>query len=114
MNKQVKDKLVKALRSGEYKQCQNQLKWRGGFCCLGVLCDIHSKETGTPWEGESYLGDNVELPGKVTDWSGLDATGELKENVTTENGTDCDSLVDLNDFGKCTFNQIADVIEDQF
>jgi hypothetical protein len=36
--KHVKAKWVKALRSGEYEQCQRRLAdFKGGFCCLGVL-----------------------------------------------------------------------------
>lgn len=47
MDKKVKKKWVKALRSGEYEQTQGQLHKNEdnylapkGFCCLGVLCDL--------------------------------------------------------------------------
>lgn len=46
MDKKVKKKWVKALRSGEYQQATRRLyaEDRGdgqeGFCCLGVLCDL--------------------------------------------------------------------------
>lgn len=40
MNPEVKQKWVRALRSGEYNQTQGALQDRKGFCCLGVLCDI--------------------------------------------------------------------------
>ena len=45
MNDNAK-KLIKALRSGEYKQCRAVLRDSRRFCCLGVACDIYSKETG--------------------------------------------------------------------
>ncbi len=58
MKKEVADKWVAALRSGEYQQCQSRLrdadvKEGSGaeqitpgarFCCLGVLCDLYAKE----------------------------------------------------------------------
>jgi hypothetical protein len=43
MNKEIKDKWLKALRSGEYKQGQNYLKQNCEvyrYCCMGVLVDI--------------------------------------------------------------------------
>ena len=42
MNKNVKKRWLKAIRSGEFSQCKGVLhsKNDGGFCCLGVLCDI--------------------------------------------------------------------------
>lgn len=40
MNKEIKQKWVEALRSGEYKQGKGTLRTNNLFCCLGVLCDI--------------------------------------------------------------------------
>jgi len=40
MKKNVAKKWVKALRSGKYKQSREMLKNSGGYCCLGVLCEI--------------------------------------------------------------------------
>ncbi len=37
MNKELRDKWVAALRSGEFKQCTGQLELNGCYCCLGVL-----------------------------------------------------------------------------
>lgn len=31
---------LEALESGEYKQARASLRNRGGFCCLGVACDL--------------------------------------------------------------------------
>ena len=47
---------VKALRSGEYKQTKDSLKNRGGFCCLGVLCDLAAKDGGGDWYRNEYRG----------------------------------------------------------
>jgi hypothetical protein len=37
---------VKALESGEYSQTRDSLQDNSGFCCLGVLCDVASKQFG--------------------------------------------------------------------
>jgi len=38
MNKRMKTKWIKALRSGRYKQGRGRLKTeKGSYCCLGVL-----------------------------------------------------------------------------
>ena len=45
MRKDVADMWVSALRSGEYAQTTQFLRKGGGFCCLGVLCDLHQRRT---------------------------------------------------------------------
>jgi len=56
MNKRIKTKWLKVLRSGNYKQGMTVLHSagkRGGnykFCCLGVLCDIYLKEKKLKWK----------------------------------------------------------------
>lgn len=40
MNKKLKVKWVKALRSGKFKQGQGALYDEDGYCCLGVLCKV--------------------------------------------------------------------------
>jgi hypothetical protein len=39
MNKEWKEKWVKALRSGRYQQGRNVLREGDRYCCLGVLCE---------------------------------------------------------------------------
>lgn len=51
LNKKVKDKWVKALRSGEYQQGSGKLKTKYSnndfeYCCLGVACEIGITEPG--------------------------------------------------------------------
>lgn len=38
ITKEQRDKWVKALRSGEYKQTKERLYSGRGYCCLGVYC----------------------------------------------------------------------------
>lgn len=110
MKKRIKTKWLSALRSDEYQQCQEQLRVDSetdrSFCCLGVLCDIYSKEKKIKWKllggmqkihEEGYL-----LPKKVREWAGIE-----DDQVTVGKGL---NLVTLNDDGK-TFKQIARYIE---
>jgi len=43
MNPRIKQRWLDALRSGEYKQTMENLQDMNGFCCLGVLCDLHAQ-----------------------------------------------------------------------
>jgi hypothetical protein len=115
MNQEIKEKWVKALRSGEYPQGTLALNDCGKFCCLGVLCDMYSKETGEPWvESEITQGKKLIhseeglLPYEVRYWSGANTSdgqlpflGRQKEELW---------LANLND-GGMPFGQIADLIE---
>jgi hypothetical protein len=77
MNAEVKAMWLEALRSGVYKQGRGQLRTIGeqdSFCCLGVLCDLHSETAETPdseWQGDEYCGEAYTLPPHVQDWAGL-------------------------------------------
>jgi len=109
MNQDIKDKWINALRSGEYKQGTGTLKnSNDAFCCLGVLCDLHAKETDTRWvDAEdgwpaNYLGNDGSLPYKVIEWAGL----EVQDPVI------CDHFISTyNDKKGYSFDQLADLIE---
>lgn len=116
MNSNIKQQWVNALRSNEYSQGVGQLQNTDGFCCLGVLCDLYAKETGTEWEDVSYtsdyyvfMGESAYLPVEVKEWAGLNshyphirnAKGHLRELAT------------LNDTG-VEFTEIAQMIEEQY
>lgn len=120
MNKKVKEKWVKALRSGKYKKAKKVLHTESGYCCLGVLCDIYRKETGRgKWVKEKGKGkvyfkfvNGTEekaktLPDKVMKWAGLIETSPHL------NGSF--SLAAMNDAVKSnhgkSFKEIADIIE---
>ncbi len=105
MNQQVKQKWVDALKSGDYQQTRATLKDQSGFCCLGVLCDLYSKETGEDWvqDGRDYY-----PPTAVCEWAGFVNT----YNPKVEYGEERLSLADLNDNGK-SFKEIAAIIQEQ-
>jgi hypothetical protein len=108
VNKDVKEKWLKALRSGEYKQGRERLKQDGDkFCCLGVLCDLHSKESNVKWKDDSissYLENICSLPIDVYNWAGISVTNR-SEHIA--------DLMDMNDRGD-SFESIANRIEEVF
>lgn len=79
MDQRVKNLWLKALRTGEYKQGHNQLRANedNTYCCLGVLCDLHRRETGDgEWTTDDLYrtSNDVEslgLPPSVAEWAGL-------------------------------------------
>lgn len=130
MNSEVKAKWLEALRSGEYRQSRYRLRsLDNSFCCLGVLCDIYTKEVGGSWKydkdkfSDAYemIGGNGDypvtskLPGCVRDWAGLE-----EENPQVFVGAfvgayigqkyNFSTLAEVNDSGE-DFEFIADLIE---
>ena len=108
MNDNMK-KVVKALRSGEYKQTRETLQDATGYCCLGVMCDVYRKETGAELllsSGlETLAGCTLYAQEGVKEWVGLvRSEGDSYENPT---------LAELNDDEGYTFSQIADFIESE-
>jgi hypothetical protein len=118
VNKDIKERWLIALRSGEYHQGKEWLKNDGNFCCLGVLCDLHAKETGTYWEAlsdnvGSYMESSETLPAKVQEWAGLPHTCGASLDFQADEGlTLTRDITELNDSGH-TFKEIADLIEEQ-
>jgi hypothetical protein len=114
VNPEIKAKWVAALRSCEYQQGEDSLRTDNKFCCLGVLCDLHSKETGieweVPWLGQPcmYLGEEGLLPDAVVLWA--EAADSSVGSVSISGSTS--RLAEHNDDG-CTFAEIADAIEAQ-
>lgn len=104
MNTNVKEKWVKALRSGEYKQGTKRLRNKfNEYYCLGVLCDLHRKENDNDWEVHEnscyrYIHSTALLPQQVGNWAWLEYRHE-------------GPLVALNDGGK-SFEEIANYIEE--
>jgi hypothetical protein len=114
MNQVVKQKWLEALRGSQYYQGFRGLKKPDGFfCCLGVLCDIHSREKGREWNYDRYYDSCSYLPVEVCDWAGFEphqlVTNLHGFDVTTQRG--CLSV--LNDSEQCPFTQIADIIEQE-
>lgn len=122
MNPEIREKWVAALRSGDYTQGTDVLRSQNDeYCCLGVLCDVATKEgldlPITHNEGFSYVyglveGDDVwqrrgdysdtELPRMVADWAELDNSNPQLGDYTA---------IERNDTLQQSFAEIADAIE---
>lgn len=101
MDKELKEKWIKALRSGEYKQGKDCLRSNDNYCCLGVLCDIIDSNSWVHDENSGLIKFNsgvrlwyTHAPYEKIDW--------VKQV----------SLMDLNDSQSKNFDEIADWIEE--
>lgn len=120
MKPEIKEKWVKALRSGKYVQGYGRLRTENDqFCCLGVLCDLAAKEGVGKWDGHrgepGFTDDNgdsseTKLPLFVKDWAGLDSSNP---SVRLNGSTWSQSLATVNDTLTGSFEKIADLIETQ-
>jgi hypothetical protein len=99
MDAALKAKWVEALRDGKYEQGQSYLRRGTQFCCLGVLCDLVSKNEWEVTDSNIFRFRGVRgfLPGELRDGAGI--------SVGEEN-----DVANMNDNGK-SFAEIADYIE---
>jgi hypothetical protein len=95
MDQKVKEKWVKALKSGKYKQTKGQLKNRDSYCCLGVYCKITNKRISMDGMGLIVNNENTNYT-------------PLEKEIGREN---VGNLWRLNDDEKLTFPEIALYIE---
>ena len=126
MKADIKTKWVADLRSGKFPQTTTVLRNGNGYCCLGVLCDLYSRETGVEWavpndyDTCTMHGADSVLPEEVRIWAGLahEHGGYVAVSKDYDEGeiTTVDhsaTLTELNDSWEYDFRQIADVIEEQ-
>ena len=104
-NKELIEKWISALRSGDYSQSGGLLRDREGFCCLGVLCDVVDN---TKWLGPGTAGFGY-------DWHGRVLYGNISRDIWEDIAPflDRDILIEMNDGGGMSFDQIADYIESE-
>lgn len=113
------EKLIEALRSGDYKQGRLSLRDTDDkFCCLGVACDVFRKETGVgEWEKDFRGGDTyrfnasgsisgVGLPRRVQEYFGFKNLEGWIEHKSI-------SLMYMNDWERLTFEEIANILEEE-
>ena len=120
IQKNVIQRWVQALRSGQYSQCRKVLhnKTTNGYCCLGVLCDLFAQEKHLDAERDVFYRArdyDQTLPSEVAEWAGLESKNPMVA-YSTERGERI-SLTRLNDGGPwlevapLDFLKIADLIE---
>ena len=113
MKKEIAEKWVAALRSGEYKQHRGGLanRKRTKHCCLGVLCETAIKEgvemlveVRSEMPNDMYFEDATgALPYSVQKWAGMKSShGLLNDSL---------ALTSINDELRKDFGFIADTIE---
>lgn len=115
MKQVVKNKWLKALRSGKYQQGRGDLKSGNSFCCLGVLTDLYIKENKkvAAWapaggfelrnkDGNLIEHESALLPRAVQKWAGL-----RTDNPKVKIGSGTEHLSEVNDHIKKDFKDIA-------
>lgn len=123
LNKGVIRQWIAALRSGEFKQTQGRLgevaeDGSNAYCCLGVLCElamaeglVRHQEKNFEW---AYDGETMLPPTAVAHFIGdPEYTYEVSIH-DDEFDSDRIELSSLNDDHAWTFEQIADVLEDNY
>jgi hypothetical protein len=121
VNEEIKKRWVEALRSGDYEKGRRYMRVNDKFCALGVLCDLHAKETGIEWNHQEYMIDKFypcqsylglkQFPHReVYEWAGLDQRAKLRVPKSPDFPW---PIAKVNDFF-CTFDELADLIEEQF
>lgn len=113
-------KWVAALRSGEFKQTTGTLQNEDGYCCLGVLADLHIAEKGFEAMDIGFAdhGEGIDkcngflaggTPSKRTiKWAGLkNENGAFNGMVDGHHS----ALTELNDSAAWGFKRIATFIE---
>lgn len=139
---EIKQLWLEGLRSGDFSQCPGKLSDGTGYCCLGVLSELAVREgvamkedepyeVNLPYPSEgvriehqvTYDGSLNYLPKSVAEWAfePFDAyqvnyenprVNEVRPETDVNYGGPTTTLSELNDDG-FTFEQIADVIEEQ-
>jgi hypothetical protein len=133
MKTEIAKMWAEALRSGNYKQGKNCLRrYKLGvveYCCLGVLCEIYARTQ----EGQQsdlittaqfsqmlpdsimgqeceapYAGASEYLPDVVVNWAGM---GSCNPIIPLNEPQTPQTLSDINDSLRASFNEIADIIE---
>ncbi len=121
MDKRIKDLWVRALRSGEFKQCKGQLEKDGKYCALGVLSIlalIEGQCTYLP-EGKSGRFDHkkFKLSFNIMKWARIAQEEEkflnsIEQEVKIHYKGRPTTIARLNDLG-ISFLELADLIEKQ-
>lgn len=135
MNLELIREWVDALRSGKYEQGRLALRSKDDkYCCLGVLCDIAKSKVGLDWNFHNdkyYIGEDgavdtssIILPVSIVNFLGIGA-GHLGITIDVErllphlrvgipSNIKVVYLIELNDYYKFPFTQIADILEQQY
>lgn len=101
--KEFTDKWLKALRSGEYKQCAGGLYRDGGYCCLGVSLNMQGVKNSEMEDSCWLVSKHYGFRKKRSKYVPEELYGHNTNPLVKQ-------LVDLNDLRE-SFTEIADWIE---
>jgi hypothetical protein len=107
MNKELKERWITALQSGNYEQAKGYLCVGNRLCCIGVLCDIVDSNKWSTCFGRA---ENYDFDDEGTDYE-FPPPGWLKTV-----GLDyhlAQKLAVLNDHEGKSFAEIAEVIKER-
>lgn len=114
MKKEIATLWVNALRSGKYQQVTGKLKRHGGYCCLGVLCELSEQgefiDMGEMKDCYVLPNGNIgstNLPNDIVEWAGMSS---IVGAIHPDYPSGITTLSAMNDDGSY-FAEIADVIE---
>ena len=108
---EFKDKWLVALRSGDYKQGKDYLRRNDEYCCLGVAAEI-SGDLRMTTTGNGLIFYVLSPEGGQTDTYYKGPNNELDSKGLDSEYTLVGTLIIMNDHDQCTFEQIADYLED--
>lgn len=111
MNNTLRKEWIAALRSGDYKQTTGWLQKAGGFCCLGIACEVYMKNF--PDRVETLADLSYHTVGYSFDALPF-VSASLPTGIDLEFGLDtleARKLMNMNDIEKLSFNEIADYLE---
>ena len=91
----MKNKWLEGLRSGKFEQGQYQLKIGHRYCCLGVFAEVNNIPLSE--DGKEMMSDE--------EYDGYNPLRKFLEDDKISR------LYNMNDSEGCSFNQIADYIE---
>lgn len=122
MDPRVKDLWIKALESGDYKKGRYLLRdVKNSYCCYGVLCDLHSKETGKEWgvpvgvnARHRYDGAEQYIPEEVQKWAGMKEHNPTFQAPHPQDDVVCtQTLTSVNDITH-DFSEVIQLIKEHF
>ena len=125
MKPEIKQRWIDALRSGNYKQGYFKLKTNDCFCVIGVLCDILKNELNGYWKYNYFVCQDklfcveemkaCKPPNTVIKYCGFkpEQNNRYYFPLVKYGDNSERSLIKLNDIDRLTFEQLADIIEEQ-
>lgn len=111
MSPELKAKWIEALRSGKYKQGRYYLKRKdGSMCCWGVAAEVMGCQW-KPSKSGSVDGQVAVFSDDPAPYTPIHALPkEMVESLGVSQAMEA-KLMQMNDYGGYTFEQIADFIE---